>query len=179
MSVKFGNEVLYIGETFATEAVDKWSDLTEYYALSLHEGKVVRTKLGTNFSGKLAEVVIDATPAIKKALDQVERDKKAKNKREYNEYAWREAKKLGLHRSEWESIRFVVSYYYRHLVEMLVELDRRGDLEGIGYETLLGKIFDALKTHDLDAFVAIGNDPKNDHNFYRLTRYAEKVLFGD
>ena len=179
MSVKFGNEVLYVGETFATESVDKWSDLTEYYALSLHEGKVVRTKLGTNFSKKLAEVVIDATPAVKKALEQAERNKKARNLREYYHYAWREAKELGLHRAEYEAIRLKVDYNFRRLVKMLRELDTRGEIEKVGYSDMVAEIFGIVARHDLDALVAIGNDPHNSLTFSRMTRYAEKALYGD
>ena len=125
------------------------------------------------------EVVIDATPAVKKALEQAERNKKARNLREYYHYAWREAKELGLHRAEHEAIRLKVDYNFRRLVKMLRELASRGEIEKVGYSGMVAEIFGIVARHDLDALVAIGNDPHNSLTFSRMTRYAEKALYGD
>ena len=179
MSVKFGNEVLYVGETFATESVDKWSDLTEYYALSLHEGRVVRTLIGTNFSERLAEVVVDATESVKKALARAERDKKAHAKREYYEYAWREAKDFGLHRSEWEAIHLKIGYRLPRIIPMLRKLEAIGQLNRVDYQSVVAKILDALNRHDLESLIALGTDRCLDIKLTYIERSAEKALYGD
>lgn len=43
----------------------------------------------------------------------------------------------------------------------------------------VAEIFGIVARHDLDALVAIGNDPNNSLTFSRMTRYAEKALYGD
>ena len=187
MSVKIGSEIKFVGETFKLEAVEKWSDLTEYYAYSFHDGKIVKTYVGSNFSMGddcvLDDVEVDVTPEVKAKLKaferREERTKKARARREYNQYAWREAKELGLHRAEYEAIRLKVDYNFRRLVKMLRELASRGEIEKVGYSGMVAEIFGIVARHDLDALVSIGNDPHNSLTFSRMTRYAEKALYGD
>lgn len=181
MSVKIGSEIKFVGETFKLESVDKWSDLTEYYAHSFHDGKVVKTYVGTNFA--MAEVEVDATPEVRAKIESLEhreeRAKKARARREYNRYAWREAKKLKLHRSEWQVLNDKIGYRLSHILEMLVVLEAKGTVTKLTYSDVAIELLTALEARDFAVLETLKTSSKLDYALWRIEFEATKLIYGE
>lgn len=187
MSVKIGSEIKFVGETFKLEAVEKWSDLTEYYAYSFHDGKIVKTYVGSNFSMgddcALCDVEVDVTPEVKAKLEaferREERTKKARARREYNQYAWREAKKLKLHRSEWQVLNDMIGYKLSHVLEMLVKLESEGRVTQLSYRDVTIELLTALETRDFAKLKTMESSSDVDYALWRIQTEATKLIYGD
>ena len=167
------------GTTFRVEEYRQYSDEIIYKVYVLANGKI-KTLLVSDMSG--TEVKIDATPevmAIVKKIEEKEaRKAKAHNKREYYEYAWREAKKFGLHRSEWEAVHMNIGYTLPRVIPMLQELRRRNELDKLGFRTVVDKILGALDAHDLEALVEIGKSDKFATPIAFIESDASKLIYG-
>lgn len=178
--LKYANGLVdFEGTTFRVEEYRQYSDEIIYKVYVLANGKI-NTLLVSDMSG--TEIKIDATPevmAIVKKIEEKEARKvKAHNKREYYEYAWREAKKFGLHRSEWEAVHLNIGYRLPRVIPMLQELRRRNELDKLGYRSLVDKILGALDAHDLDALVEIGKNDKFTTPIAFIESDAQSAIYG-
>ena len=178
--LKYANGLVnFEGTTFRVEEYRQYSDENIYKVYVLVNGKI-KTTLVSDMSG--TEIKIDATPevmAIVKKIEEKEaRKAKAHNKREYYEYAWREAKKFSLHRSEWESVHLNIGYRLPRVIPMLQELRRRNELDKLGYRSLVDKILGALDAHDLDALVEIGKSDKFATPIAFIESDAQSAIYG-